>query len=73
MDTRSIFEKLFGYCPCCDRWFCRGIKRRRMSTQYTDDGSNYITVCKLCFDDIEGILDEQWKEYNSERMGGWTL
>ena len=73
MDRRTLFERLFGYCPCCDRWFCRGVKRRRFNAEYADEGDNYVTACRECYDDIQDAMDYAWNEYDNERIGGWTL
>lgn len=65
---RTFFEWLFGYCPCCGRWFQYSTKRRRQSTSYEDDKSNYIICCKECFFDIEDYWDEQWEELRREQI-----
>lgn len=36
----NIVRRLFGYCPGCGRWF-KYPRRRRQSTQYHDEESNY--------------------------------
>lgn len=68
MDKRNLFEKIFGYCPMCGCWFCRGVKRRRQNTAYEDEESNYVTVCPTCFEEIEEYWDERWADYNSSRL-----
>ena len=63
--ARKELEKISennNICPMC------GIEKydihyRRMNTAYIEDDSNYITVCKDCFDEVEGIWKERWQEY----------
>lgn len=62
-----FIQKFFGYCPMCNRWFVYP-KRRQMNTQYEDEESNYIKVCKDCFEDVESYWQERWDEYNSGRL-----
>lgn len=68
MAKRTIWERLFCYCPYCDRWFQRGVKRRRQSTAYEDDESNYVTVCAVCFEEIEENWAAMWDEYWASRL-----
>lgn len=68
MDRRNLFEKIFGYCPMCDKWFCKGVKRRRQNTAYQDEESNYVTVCPICFEEIQENWAEMWKDYWSSRI-----
>ncbi len=60
MDNRNWFQKLFGFCPGCGRWFRFGVKRRRQNTAYADVESNYVTVCPECFDEIQELWAELW-------------
>lgn len=62
---RNFIRAVFGWCPRCQRWLCRGVKRRRQNTAYQDEESNYITVCRECFDEVEEYWDERWKEYHN--------
>lgn len=64
----KFIKKIFRYCPYCNKWFTKGLKRRRQSTAYVDEESNYITCCKMCFDDIELYWKERWEEYWSGRL-----
>ena len=68
MDNRKLYEKVFGVCPMCRRWFRLDIKRRRQNTQYEDYESNYVTTCADCFEDIEAYWDEMWEWYYSTRL-----
>lgn len=68
MDNRKWFQKLFGFCPMCGRWFCFDIKRRRQNTAYEDDELNYVTVCSDCFEEIEEHWAELWEWYWSTRL-----
>ena len=47
----KAFGKLFGFCGCCETWFNKDIKRRRLNTEYANDESNYMTSCKYCYDE----------------------
>lgn len=61
----SIIKRIFGYCPCCGRWFRAKVKRRRQSTAYIDEESNYVTCCQECFDEIEIHWGEMWDDFYS--------
>jgi len=63
----KILKKIFGYCENCGRWFIYP-KRRRMSTAYVDEESNYCTECKDCFEETEACWKEMWDDYNSGRF-----
>ena len=56
MDNRNLFQKLFGYCPYCEKWFCI-VKTSRQASAYLDDSQNWFTGCKSC----EKINDEYWE------------
>ena len=60
----KLIKKIFGYCGICNRWFVYP-KRKRMSTMYHDEESNYIICCKSCFIESEKYWDEMWKDYYS--------
>lgn len=60
---QNFIHAVFGYCPQCGRWFCRGVKRRRQNTAYEDEESNYITVCRKCYDEVQALWAEKWEEY----------
>lgn len=46
-------------CPKCGSSTC-DVERRRMSTQYVDEESNYLISCISCFDEYEEHWAEQW-------------
>ena len=62
---RNIFKKLFGYCPCCNRYFKYPIKTMRRNTQYCDEASNWLTACKDCHEEDEAYFDDLWNQYYS--------
>ncbi len=51
----------------CGRWF-KYPRRRRQSTQYHDEESNYVTCCSDCFEEVEEHWAELWDEYYSGRL-----
>lgn len=61
----SIIKRIFGYCPGCGRWFRTGVKRRRQSTAYVDEESNYVTCCPECFDEVEEHWGDMWGDFYS--------
>lgn len=63
----NFIKKIFGYCPWCGRWF-KYPKRRRKSTQYNDEESNYVTCCIDCFEEIEEYWAERWNDYMATRL-----
>lgn len=63
----NIVRRLFGYFPGCGRWF-KYPRRRRQSTQYHDEESNYVTCCSDCFEEVEEHWAELWDEYYSGRL-----
>ena len=63
----KIIKKILGCCPRCGRWF-KYPKRRRQSTQYEDEESNYVTCCAECFEEIEEYWAERWAEYYAGRL-----
>ncbi len=67
MDKRNLFQKIFGYCPCCGRWF-RKVKTQRRMTQYEHEESNYLTACQDCQDEDDAYWEERWAEYNAMRL-----
>lgn len=65
---------MFGFCPYCHHWFQYTTKRRRQSTNYTNEEDNYIVCCDKCFDEVEMYWEERWKElYNDQLQGLHTL
>lgn len=61
MAKRTLFEKIFGYCRACDRWFCPGVRRRPFNAEYADEGCNHITVCRECYDEIQDVIETMEK------------
>ena len=62
---RNIFQKLLGYCPCCETYFKYGVKAARRNTQYCDEASNWLTACKDCHDEDDAYFDDLWQSYYS--------
>lgn len=60
---RTIFEKLLGYCPCCERYFRRSIKTTRRNTAYVNEPDNWLTACKKCHIEDEAYFDDLWEQY----------
>ena len=69
-DSRNWFQKMFGYCPQCGKWFRRKIKPRRQNARYCDEADNWIAVCPECFEEIQLYWAERWEEYYSSCLGG---
>lgn len=67
-EKRSLWKILFGYCPCCDRYFRWPITTERRLTQYCDAKNNYMTACKECHKEDYDYYAELWKEYNAGRL-----
>lgn len=65
---RSMMQKLFGYCPCCNRWFKWPITVARRHTEYCDEASNYLTACDECHEEDNAYFDELWRDYNASRL-----
>ena len=49
-------------CPCCGHK-SKHIRRRRRSTQYVDDNSNWFLSCRPCFEMDAEYWRERWAEY----------
>ncbi len=62
---RNIFKKLFGYCPCCERYFRYFVKTSRRNTQYCDEASNWLTACKECHKEDDAYFNDLWQSYYS--------
>lgn len=65
---RSFFQRLFGYCPCCNRYFRKLVTTERRHTEYCEQRNNYLTACRDCHLDDDAYYDELWKEYNAGRL-----
>lgn len=55
----------FGLCPCCRRWSF-GLNKRRMSTLYCDEESNWMESCEYCFEQMEDYWRERWADYYAD-------
>ena len=44
------------------------VQRRRQSTAYVDEESNWVTVCNDCFEEIEECWKELWEQYYGGRI-----
>ena len=70
-DKRNWFQKLFGYCPHCRKWF-RRVRTARQNTAYVEDSLNFFTGCRVCEEENARHWDEMWKELNGTRLYyGW--
>jgi len=62
----KLLRKMLAWCPQCHGYLVFP-RKRRMNTQYEKEESNFCTVCKRCFLEIEAHWEERWDEYNSGR------
>ena len=62
---RNIFQRLLGYCPCCERYFRWPVTTSRRNTQYVEEASNYLTACKECHAEDDAYFDDLWNQYYS--------
>lgn len=62
----KIFNKLFGYCHCCKRYFKYPI-RRELNTAYEEDEMNWIYTCKECYKEAITHYEEMWLDYYMSR------
>lgn len=62
MDGRNLFQKIFGYCPCCGKWF-QIVKTERRLTRYVDDADNWLTGCQKCQDSDDEYWYAMWEDY----------
>ena len=62
MDGRNLFERAFGYCPCCDKWF-RRVRTERRLTRYVDEADNWLTCCRECRDRDDEYWSDMWEQY----------
>lgn len=62
---RSLFEKIFGYCPCCERYFRFGVKTQRRASAYCDESENWLTACKECHEQDDAYFADLWDQYYS--------
>lgn len=59
MDKRNWFQKLFGYCPCCGKWF-RIVRTTRQASAYNEDYLDFFTGCRKCTEQNDEYWDAQW-------------
>jgi hypothetical protein len=62
MIKRNWIQKLFGYCPCCGKWF-RIVRTERRLTRYIDDADNWLTACKACQNHDDEYWSAMWEDY----------
>ena len=62
MDGRSFIQRMFGYCPCCGKWF-RRVRTERRLTRYVIDKDNWLTGCKKCQDQDDEYWSAMWEDY----------
>lgn len=62
----KIFNKLFGYCFCCGRYFKYPIKRE-LNTAYEKDEKNWICTCRKCYEEAIAHYEEMWLDYYMSR------
>lgn len=61
----GLLKQLFGYCPCCERYFRWPVKTMRRHTLYHDEASNWLTACIECHDEDDAYFDDLWEQYYS--------
>ena len=59
---RTFWQWLFGYCPCCKRWFKYSVKTERRATMFEEPSANWLTACKACHDEDDDYYKERWRE-----------
>lgn len=64
-QPRSLFEKIFGYCPCCESWFRYGVKTKRRVSSYVEESENWLTACKECQEKDDVYFADLWDQYYS--------
>ena len=62
---RNLFKIIFGYCPCCGRYFRWSVKTELRNTQYNDPASNWLTACKECQEEDDAYFSDLWSQYYS--------
>ena len=60
---RNIFKKLFGYCPCCNRFLRYPVTTERRNTAYVEEASNWLTACDECHNEDEAYFADLWEQY----------
>ena len=64
-EYRNIFKIVFGYCPCCEKFFKYGVKTRRRNTAYVDESNNWLTACRTCHKEDTAYFADLWDQYYS--------
>ena len=62
---RTLVETLFGYCPCCERWFKYSVKTKRRASAYCEEAENWLTACKKCHNEDDAYFADLWDQYYS--------
>lgn len=60
-----MLKKLFGYCPCCNRYFRWPVTRQRRASQYVNDEANFLVACKECHELDDEYFNDLWQQYYS--------
>lgn len=63
--SRTVFEKLLGWCPCCGKYFKWPVKTMRRATRYVNEADNWLTACKKCQDEDDAYFADLWNQYYS--------
>ena len=62
-EYRSFVEVLFGYCPCCGRYFRWSVKTLHRNTRYCEEADNWLTACKKCQEEDDEYFSDLWEQY----------
>lgn len=62
MDKRNLFQKVFGYCPQCGKWFQK-VRTTRQNTAYVEDELNFFTGCRECEEQNDEYWAGMWEDY----------
>ena len=60
---RSLWKRLLGYCPCCERYFRYPVKTERRNTAYVKESNNWLTACRECQEEDYAYYAELWADY----------
>lgn len=52
--------RFFRRCQACG---CRGAQHYHQRTQYADEASNWVSLCRDCTEENDAYWDERWAEY----------
>lgn len=64
-QPRTIFQIIFGYCPCCERYFRACVKTQRRASAYCEESDNWLTACKVCHEQDDAYFDDLWDQFYS--------